>query len=219
MKEFIFVSDFDGTLTKRDFYKILADKYLNSQKEDLYRRWNNGEFRDYEMLDLIYSSVNESEEELLDNILSIQLDSYFLEFVNNIKNSGGDFLILSAGTSYYIEKFLQHMGINDIPIVSNKGVYKDNSLHLVVDKESPYFSDIFGIDKGKFVFSLRDKYEKIFFAGDSKPDISPAQAADIAFATGKLKGFLSDINVPFISFNDLTDINKYLKSIGVIKNG
>ena len=31
MKDFAFISDFDGTLTKKDFYKILSDAYLKEE--------------------------------------------------------------------------------------------------------------------------------------------------------------------------------------------
>lgn len=215
MKEFIFVSDFDGTLTKKDFYLILIEKYLMDKSQELFELWKNGKYKDIEFLHLIFSSANRTQEEFLEDILSIELDNYFEDFVEQIKSKGGDFLVLSAGTSYYIEKLFLHKGI-DVPVISNKGEFKNNGIHVIIDKNAPYYSESYGIDKGKIVKNLKTKYKKIYFAGDSHPDTTAAQNADIAFAKSSLKKHLDSINHPYIPFNNFLDIKNYLLSIKIL---
>lgn len=218
MKSFIFVSDFDGTVTKKDFYRILIDNYLTDSGEKIYIDWQSGKIKDIDALELIYNSTGRTEPELFEDILSIELDPFFEEFVSKIKTAGGDFLILSAGTSYYINRFFEHKGIKDIKVISNRGEYQNKGIHLIVDKESPYYSEMHGIDKAKVVQSLKNEYSKIYYAGDSRPDIGAAKIADIAFATGNLVKHLDGINQPYIPFKSLKDIYDYLLNLEVIKN-
>ena len=38
-KKFAFISDFDGTLTNKDFYKMIIDEYLGEEGKELYKAW------------------------------------------------------------------------------------------------------------------------------------------------------------------------------------
>lgn len=217
MKEFIFVSDFDGTITKIDFYKIILDRYLQGYGVRISEEWKQGRYTDIEYLSLIYQSANRTQDQLMQDILSIELDNYLETFIKNIQNSDGDFLILSGGTSYYIERLLDYKGIKNIPIISNKGIFKNNGIHILLDKENKYYSDYYGIDKTKVISDLKAKYGKVYFAGNSNPDVAPAKHADITFATGKLIELLSNVGIPFISFENLKDIENSLISKGIVK--
>jgi 2-hydroxy-3-keto-5-methylthiopentenyl-1-phosphate phosphatase len=46
MKDFAFISDFDGTLTKKDFYKILSETYYKEELVPIFNSWKNGEMKD-----------------------------------------------------------------------------------------------------------------------------------------------------------------------------
>lgn len=210
MKDFIFVSDFDGTLTKRDFYHIIMDRYLGEWGRELYKKWKRQELKDFDFLNMIFQSINKNENDILDDIYSIELDPYTGEFINKIKSKGGDFLILSAGTRYYIDRLLAFRGISDVNIISNEGVYKDRGITMLRDMESPFYSDIYGVDKEKAVQNLRQEYRKIFYAGDSGPDLKAAMSADMAFAKNSLVDLMQASGHNFISFNYFSEIGQYL---------
>ena len=73
MKDFAFISDFDGTLTKKDFYKILSDTYLKEKFPPLFKAWKNGEMKDREYLSYVFNNVKRN------NILYIKTNSKFME--------------------------------------------------------------------------------------------------------------------------------------------
>ena len=102
MKKFAFVSDFDGTLSAKDFYHIIIDKYLGSAGREFYVEWKKTKKINVEFLNKIFGSVNLTEQELLEEILKIPFDDYAKDFINNVKKNNGDFYNVSAGTSYYI---------------------------------------------------------------------------------------------------------------------
>jgi 2,3-diketo-5-methylthio-1-phosphopentane phosphatase len=216
--KFIFISDFDGTLTNKDFYQIIIDNYLGDTGADLYKAWKRNEYKDIDFLDKIFTSINRSEALILEDILNIPFDPFAKDFIGKIKSMGGDFAVLSAGTSYYIHKLFNNLGILDVDVYSNEGYYKDNGIHFKLDKESPFYSEVYGIDKEKVVKSLKEKYEIIYFAGDSAPDMKAAKLADITFAKGVLQELLSKENHPFIPVNNFKEIEEYLIKKGVLNN-
>ena len=210
MKKFAFVSDFDGTLTDKDFYHIVIEKYLSDWGHSFYEEWRKTKKINVEFLNKIFGSMDRDEQEILEDIMEIPLDPYATQFIRNVEQNGGDFYILSAGTSYYINKLLEHLGINNVTVISMRGIYKDRGIEIIPDKESEYYSDIFGLDKAKVIRKLKQQYERVFFAGDSEPDMLAAKEAHCAFAKSQLQDLLTKENINFVPFSKYIEVEKYL---------
>jgi 2,3-diketo-5-methylthio-1-phosphopentane phosphatase len=213
MKKFVFISDFDGTLTEKDFYEILTDEYLKEKSRDKYKEWKNKKINDVEYLGYIFGNIKRTEEEIYEDIMKIKLDPFAGEFIKNVRDIGGDFIIVSAGTGYYIDKVLKHNDIKDVKVYTNKGEFKDNGIHFLLDENHEFYSENYGIDKMKVVKKLKGQYDKIFYAGDSEPDVKAAILADVVFAKSALVDLLKQEHKEFIGFNDFSDIWKKLKSM------
>ncbi|WP_298847302.1 MtnX-like HAD-IB family phosphatase [Clostridium sp.] len=211
MKDFAFISDFDGTLTKKDFYKILSDTYYKEELMPIYKSWKNGEMKNREYLNYVFNNVHRSESELLEDILNISFDPTAKAFIDKVKEAGGDFIIISAGSNYYIDKVLAKNHIKGVDVYSNKSIFKDNGIHFDLDEHDEYYSDQNGIDKLIVVEKLKSNYKKIFYAGDSTPDLKPALISDAVFAKGKLVNLLKKENKDFIEFENFSEIWDKLK--------
>lgn len=211
MKDFAFISDFDGTLTKKDFYKILSEAYLKDEFSPRYKSWKSGEIKDREYLSYVFNNIKRSEAEILEDILNIPFDPSAKAFIEQVKGAGGDFIIISAGTSYYIDKILEKQNIEGVDVYSNKGVFKDNGIYFDLDKNSEFYSDRYGIDKLIVIEKLKRNYRKVFYAGDSEPDLKPALVADLVFAKGELVEFLKKEKKDFIEFEDFSEVWDNLK--------
>jgi Haloacid Dehalogenase superfamily, subfamily IB, phosphoserine phosphatase-like/2,3-diketo-5-methylthio-1-phosphopentane phosphatase len=216
-KKFIFLSDFDGTLSGKDFYQIIIDEYYKEKGSELYKAWKRDEYKDIDFLGIIYKAINRNEEEILQDIHNIPFDEYAKSFIERIKQNGGDFAVLSAGTNYYIHRLFEKLNIKDIKIFSNEGFFKENGIHLRLDTESPFYSERYGIDKGKVLESLRKEYKAVYYAGDSAPDVIPAMNADIAFAKGVLQQLLKEKNHSFVPVENFKQIESYLIENSIIK--
>ncbi len=217
MKKFAFVSDFDGTLTDRDFYHIVMDKYLKDWAWEYYEEWRKTRKINVEFLNKIFGAMDRSEEEIMEDILELPIDPYAADFIKKVESCQGDFFILSAGTSYYIKKLLAHLNINNVTVISMEGKYQNRGITIMPDPQSEYYSSIFGVDKAKVVKALKEKYEKVYFAGDSEPDIGAAKAADCAFARNDLQQQLTEQNIPFIPFNKYNEVERYMLEHGMLK--
>lgn len=210
MKKFAFVSDFDGTLSSKDFYHIIIDKYMGSEGKEFYTEWKKTKKINVEFLNKIFGSINLSERELFDEISQIPLDKYAKDFIDKVRRNGGDFYIVSAGTSYYIKILLEYLDIKDIPVISMEGIYSNGGIKITPDPNGEYFSEVFGLDKRKFVESIKRDYEYIIFAGDSEPDLQAAKAADFVYARGELAQLLDKDDMVFTGFSDFKQIEKDL---------
>ncbi len=215
-KHFVFISDFDGTLSKEDFYQMVIDKYIGDRGRQLFKEWREGKHLDKDFLGMIYSSINRDEDEIMEDILRIELDDYAINFIEKVKASGGEFVILSAGTSYYIERLLKAKGIEGIKLYSNAAEYRDRGIHLTIDESSEFYSERYGIDKAKVVAYYKTIYDKVYFAGDSQPDIAPARLADMAFAKSALREMLEKENIEYVPVDTYKEVEEYLIKEGVL---
>lgn len=216
MTKWAFVSDFDGTISKKDFYWIIIDKYFPEGK-DLFHRWKSGEFQDIEFLATVFQSIHKSEEEIIKEVLEIPIDEHAIPFIERVQKSGGDFHILSAGTDYYIQHILAENGLVNIDVFSNKGVYKDKNIHLEIDHSSWNYSERYGIDKAITIQKIKNSYDYVFYYGDSEPDSHPAKYADTMFAKDALINILKEQQVPYIPVRDFKDVEMFLIEEGWIK--
>ncbi len=215
--KFVFISDFDGTLTEKDFYQMIIDDYLGEAGQKLYKEWRQGLHLDKDFLGQIYRAINREETEILEDILRIEWDESANEFIRRVRENGGEFIILSAGTSYYINLLLKEKGLSDVKVYSNPGIYKDKGIHLQIDESSLYYSERYGIDKAKVVLDLKKQYEHVYYAGDSAPDILPCKLADLAFAKGGLQEMLQSESVNFVPIKSFKDVTTTLIENGVLK--
>jgi 2,3-diketo-5-methylthio-1-phosphopentane phosphatase len=211
MKDFAFISDFDGTLTGKDFYKILSEAYLKDEFLPLFKDWKNGKMKDREYLSYVFNNVKRSEDQITEDILNIPFDIFAKEFIEQVKAAGGDFIVISAGTSYYIEKIFEKHNIKGVDVYSNKAIFKDNGIYFDLDENSEFYSDRYGIDKLLVVNKLKVDYKKIIYAGDSEPDLKPALICDLVFAKGELVELLKKEKKEFIEFEDFSEVWDKLK--------
>ncbi|HEY5562160.1 MAG TPA: MtnX-like HAD-IB family phosphatase [Clostridiaceae bacterium] len=215
MKKFAFISDFDGTLSDKDFYEIITENYAIKDNDSKYAAWRRKEINVVDYLGHIFKNIDREEAEIDQDIMKISLDPYTKEFIQNIESYGIDFYIVSAGTSYYINRVFEREGIKGVKVYSNEGIYKDKGIHFQLDKESEFYSDISGIDKLKVVESIKKNYDFIFYAGDSEPDVKAALIADVVFAKSRLIKLMGDNNkacIPFSSFEEVwKEVESYIK--------
>jgi 2-hydroxy-3-keto-5-methylthiopentenyl-1-phosphate phosphatase len=217
MKKWAFVSDFDGTISKKDFYWIVIEKYY-PEGEELFKEWKAGHIKDIDFLSRIFSSIDQDEEKIIDDILNIPIDEHVPNFIQKVQENGADVYILSAGTDYYIHHILKKYEIENVTVLSNDGYYKNKNIHMNIDPEHRHYSERYGIDKSKVIQELKEKYKTVHFAGDSEPDSHPAIHADLTFAKDALQDILTEKGVPFVAVETFKDIEEKLKVKGFISH-
>lgn len=207
----LFVSDFDGTISKKDFYWIVIDKYIGKEGEELYKKWQKEEIEDIQFLSMIFNHIGQSKEQIEKDILSIPLDESFIDFVQYLEEKNTDLIIVSAGMQYYIDILFEKYNLSNLKIYSNPGIYKEQGLYFDLDEKGRFFSKRYGIDKKQVVACKKEGYERTFYAGDTAPDFEPSLLCDYRFATGPLQKIFDSKGIDYYSFTAFQDIQKELE--------
>jgi len=214
----VLISDFDGTISKKDFFYMVIDTLLKDKKDAL-APWNdylNGKIKHIDALTGIFSQIHLTQAELDKFISTIEVDSYFYDTAKYCKDKNIPFYICSAGTNYYIKKrIFDSLQKYNITLISNDATYsQQDGMKLVApEQNSPYYNSNTGISKQAIVQKLKDEGFFTVYAGDGKPDFKSAQIADVVFAKDMLLELCKDKNIETKPFNDFKDILNYIRSI------
>ncbi len=198
--------DFDGTITKEDsvnkFFEIYApEKWLESEK-----LWIEGKISSRENAIIQVGLLkNVSQQQLDDYINSIEIDDYFLDFVDYVKSNNIKLTILSDGFDLFIKKVLERYNL-DIPYYANKLIYKNGNFSI----EFPYYNE--NCDKKAGMCKCQKvKEDKFCYIGDGTSDLCIASKADFLFASKNLSKYCKENNINhshFTSFRNIIDILK-----------
>ena len=184
----VIYSDFDGTITKEDtvnrFFEIYATpKWIESEK-----LWIEGKISSRENAIIQVGLLNNiSQKQLDDYINSIEIDDYFLDFVDFVKSKNIKLTILSDGFDLFIKKTLERYNL-DIPY------YNENC-----DKKA-------GMCKCQKV-----KENSFCYIGDGTSDLCIASKADLLFATKSLHKYCKDNKIKHSHFTSFRNIINILK--------
>lgn len=188
-KKIVLVSDFDGTISKIDFFYYAIDKLLVESDVEPWQEYKAGRITHIEALRRIFAKIRMSTEEFNKFILTLPIEECFVDTVNYCKEKNIDFYIISAGADYYIKLILQYLKVDDyVKLISNNSVYTPNEglILLESDTSSPIYSYNYGISKKLAVEEIRKDADFIVFAGDGTPDYDAAKLSNVVFARGTL---------------------------------
>jgi len=101
MKDHIFISDFDGTITHKDFYWIVIDDYIGEKGRDHYFAWKKKKKIGLTFLNKIFTWHPFTQAEHDEILSKITIDSSFKNFDTWTQNHNMDLMVLSAGFLTY----------------------------------------------------------------------------------------------------------------------
>ena len=214
----VLISDFDGTISKKDFFYMVIDNLLKDKKDALapWQDYLNGKIKHIDALTGIFSQIHLTQQQLDEFISTIEVDTYFYDTAKYCMNKKIPFYICSAGTNYYIKKrIFDSLQKYNITLISNDATYsQQDGMKLVApEQNSPYYNANTGISKQAIVQKLKDEGFFTIYAGDGKPDFKSAQIADVVFAKDMLLELCKKDNIKTKTFNDFRDILNYIRSI------
>lgn len=210
----VLVTDFDGTITQRDFYACVVEQLLSPDDLAPWHAYTRGELSHFEALRRIFAKIRADESRLDDVLQSMRIAPDLKAGVERLRQSGWEVLVVSNGCCWYIDKLLRRAGV-ELTVHSNPGNFHPTSgLQLVAPTGSPFYSAEYGISKSAVVRDALRRAEHVAFAGDGRPDVEPALLVPppLRFACGWLAEELARRNVPFQKFDVWSEIPMALVS-------
>jgi len=205
----IFVSDYDGTITDKDFYSLLAERYVPAGTTDYFAEYREGRMTHFEAMAAYFSFVPTEEQELEELFDASRADPDLGASAALLQRAGWELLVVSAGSSWYVDRGLRRAGVA-ATIYSNPG-HLENGRGLVLEKldtSSPFHSASVGIDKAAVVRHALHAVETVAFAGDGPPDLQAALLVrpELRFARGFLADALRQRGETFRPFSRWSEI-------------
>jgi 2,3-diketo-5-methylthio-1-phosphopentane phosphatase len=208
----VLVSDFDGTMTRHDFYKLAIEKLLPADTPDYWADYRSGTITHFEALRRYFASIRKSEEEVLAAVRQMELDPELQSAVERLRHAGWSVIVTSAGCEWYIRRLLAEAGVN-VVVHANPGRFEaGRGLLMEMPIGSPYLSQSLGVDKTAVVRQYVAKGGRVAFAGDGFPDADPARLVPgtLRFARGDLADVLQKEGLEFQRFQTWSDIARTL---------
>ncbi len=204
----LLVTDFDGTMTRHDFYRLAAQYLLPPNLPDYWGQYRAGELTHFEALQAIFASIRADRATVLAVVDQMELEPDLPAALDRLKQAGWDVVVTSAGCDWYIQILLAKTGV-DLPVWANPGHFEEGcGLLMQLPSSSPYFSPSLGIDKAGIVREATRSGCRVAFAGDGFPDIDAARLvpAQLRFARDDLATALSQEGLAFQPFDRWSEI-------------
>ena len=208
----VFVTDFDGTLTRHDFYQLALESLIPPDVENYWEAYRAGRISHFEALRLYFSEIQGSEFDVLAVLDQMELVSGLASAVNELEGAGWKIVVASAGCQWYIDLLLSRAGV-ELEVHANPGEFiAGRGLVMQMPPASPFRSLNLGVDKAAIVKHYQDRGCLVGFAGDGFPDVEAARLVPprLRFARRDLAEVLQREQLPFRRFEIWTEIARSL---------
>ncbi len=215
MKKSILISDFDGTMTRADFYDLVCREFPEIAG-GFWSQYEKGQITHFEALRCIFAGIRAPESKLLEIIEMMQIDPQLPQAIGELAQNGWDVTVASAGCDWYIKRLLAAQGVT-ITVHANPGEYfPDRGLVMHLPPPSPFLSMELGVNKVAVVREAIKNFQRVAFAGDGRPDLAPALLvpAKRRFAKSWLAQKLHEIGEDFQPFDQWHDVPALLLKEG-----
>ena len=204
----VLVSDFDGTMTKFDFFDLARRDLPSAADHDFWQDYVDGKITHFEALAGIFAAIRTDWPTIEDLVDRMELDPDLPDAIARLRAAGWEIIVASAGCDWYIRRLLAKAGVQ-LEVHANPGVFApETGLALSLPVASPYFKRETGIDKSAIVRAALARDPRAVFAGDGRPDLAPANlvAPGRRFATGWLAQHFKKHGAEFRPFETWSQI-------------
>ena len=166
----ILVTDFDGTLTNRDYFELILERYSPPEAQVVWDDFKAGRLTHFEAIAGVFAALPGDHAGAEALVRDLEPSPGLGASVRHLQNAGWELQIASAGCAWYIERFLAWQGI-EAEVHACPGEFVAGSglvmRHLT---DSPFASGTHGIDKPAVVRAALARDPVVAVAGDSGTD-------------------------------------------------
>lgn len=202
----ILVSDFDGTMTRNDFYRLAVEGFLTPEDLSPWNDYRKGEITHFQALQRIFRRIRRPKSEVFELMRNMQLDPRLSDGVKHLRQAGWEVVVASAGCAWYVERMIGATGLEigvDLMVHANPGDYPEGGpLEMNEPKNSPFFCPETGVDKAGIVRFYLDQGRTVAYAGDGYTDADAAMlvSEQRRFARSDLAETLTEKGLSFRPF-------------------
>ena len=211
----ILVTDFDGTITNNDFYRLITDHALPPGTPDFWAEYLSGKITHFEAINNTFGAAAIGEARLSLLATMMEPDPELGPCVESLTAAHWSVVVASAGCQWYIDRILTKACVrNKVEVHSNPGRVIEGRLVMTLPRNAAYFSEQTGVDKVAIVKAAVNQGGVVAFAGDGPPDLAPALLVrpELRFARGHLAQALTELNESFRPYSRWSEVARALVS-------
>ncbi len=207
--------DFDGTITQKDVGEHMFLKFGDPKKsQSIIDEWIAGKINSKKVWIELCKTVKNFDEIKFDKFIqTIEIDPYFMEFVEYCKKKKFPIVVLSDGLDYYIDKITKKFHFENLPLFSNKLSFdKDNNLipsFPYTDEECAECANC----KRNHILNSSTEEDITVYIGDGYSDTCAAEHCDYIFAKRSLLKYCEKNRVPYYPFKTFEDVQIIVKQL------
>jgi 2-hydroxy-3-keto-5-methylthiopentenyl-1-phosphate phosphatase len=208
----LLVTDFDGTMTRHDFYQLAVARLLPPDVPNHWADYRAGRLTHFEALRRYFAAIRAPEADVLAVANAMDLEPGLPALLADLRAADWDVVVASAGCDWYIRRLFAAAGV-EVELHANPGQFvPGRGLLMDLPVGSPYHSAEFGIDKSAVVRAALAAGRRVAFAGDGYPDAAAARLVppELRFARAALAEALADEGLPFRPFDRWADVVRAL---------
>lgn len=212
MYSIVILSDFDGTIVKKDLAEHILKVFVKEDWMKYDKLLVENKISLKECIESQYSLINTPKSDILieiDKVIDFRPD--FNEFVNFCDRYNLEIIIVSAGIDFLIHHALKSHSISDLEVFSVRTEYRNKKLIPYV-KEN-HFSDSLDF-KNDLVKYYKKQGKFVIYIGDGSSDFGAVIESDFNFTIieSPLSLFCKEKNLKYSDFTEFSQIIEYIKS-------
>ncbi|WP_169980081.1 HAD-IB family phosphatase [Tautonia rosea] len=203
----VLVTDFDGTLTTHDYYKLVRDRLVPDDTPDYWALYRNGQLSHFEALRAYFAAARPDEATHLALVDSMEIDPNLAASVAALNDQGWKVVVVSSGCQWYIDRLLRQAGVN-LEVHANPGALEAGRLAMHWPTDTLYPSKQTGVEKSAVVRAFLEEGRTVAYAGDGSTDVEPSLLvpADRRFARADLADGLREHGESFRPFERWSEV-------------
>lgn len=209
--------DFDGTISQQDVGDEIFKKFgkfepynsdLKAKKLNIHKYWK-----------ILWNSLpndlpNKDLEDFLD---TIEIDPYFIDFIEYADENDFPITILSDGFDIYIDRILKNNGLSHLKYYSNQVEKREGKYFPIFSSASESCSCFSASCKRNLLLNNSTEDEILIYIGDGYSDFCCGRYADIIFAKKSFAKFCNEEKLPHYPYKTFFDIKRTMKDF-IAKN-
>lgn len=211
--EKIIMVDFDGTISKRDTCVATLHEFATRDWKFIEDKWAAGELTTRDSSIELYRLMDIQEKKLEKFLRGIEIDDYFVDFIDFCNEKGYKIFIVSDGFDYNIKTILSKYSLDYLESYSNSFSFDEKGNYML---DFPYENKDCGkcgTCKTDIFTKLKTNSNEIIYIGDGYSDRCVSAKADMLFAKDYLAKYCDDESIEYIKYDNFQDIINTLKNI------
>ena len=209
MQKNVILSDFDGTITTINVLDSLYEKFGGPGFRQHMERWRRGEIGTMQEIELVFSTVKATRQEMENFLRTVKLDPGFKPLLRYCRKQDIPFAVVSDGLRWYIDSILGYhdLGIPDV-FAGDISFTADGFRFSFPWYDSAY--PLRSTAKPLIVKDYQRRGYSVIFIGDGITDVEAAEAADVVYAKDVLLYEAEKRGIRARQFENMRDIYRDL---------